>query len=224
MSEIKFQLSPTRTALSVVGFNKICDGDNFTEDGWVYNNGQKVRKWFVRLDADHEYRFWEPKFDNIKLLEQKRWKWLQRANKICMPLWKKIFNKCKKEKKLGGWVKFSEKAEGWVEITASETGISWNYVKKENIKHINQKLINEYFATEKRIETCYGRAKLFDIAFRKAVERQYMKKWEKESLESNIHLIINGRDYWLKKNDMPYGDFFIFVSLPEHTHHITERL
>ena len=76
-----------RSVLSMI-HNRMGDGDDFRKDGWVYNKGKRVRKWFGRLyDGSCSYTIWEPKYDNIPLLESKRWRAIQYYKKWATKYW-----------------------------------------------------------------------------------------------------------------------------------------
>jgi len=98
---IRFQMPTDRSALGVFGANpEIHDGDDFRQDGMVYNKeGKPYRKWFGNLydpyGSGGSYgRIWEPKLEDIAALEAKRWwalEWVRRWNeRVFMPQYRAI--------------------------------------------------------------------------------------------------------------------------------------
>lgn len=55
----------TISALSIIGTNTIYDGDDFQENGYVYNNGQK-RKWFRSCSRFGIKKLWVGRDNNLK--------------------------------------------------------------------------------------------------------------------------------------------------------------
>lgn len=168
---IHFQLPDDVTALSLLGVNSVQDGDDFQKDGWVYRDGKPVRKWFIRLSCDDQERIWEPKFENVVLLEAKRWKYYERAMRLTLPTYQELDQQCKKAKKFGGYAKFSEKSEGLVEFSCGLVGTSWSWVDKKP-NNINQELVDKYFSVEKRNREVWHRYHLFDKAFQEGITRK----------------------------------------------------
>lgn len=61
----KVKVPQTVSALSIIGTNTIYDGDDFQEDGYVYNNNQK-RKWFRACSRFGIKRLWVGRENNLK--------------------------------------------------------------------------------------------------------------------------------------------------------------
>lgn len=203
------------SAVAIVGSqrNRIEDGDDFRSDGWVYNKGVRRRKWFQPLGSMHY--FWEPKIENLALLEAKRWKMLQYRDKINKPLWAKLMAKLKTAKKFGGYVDFGPgKSSGCVELTYYEedAGVSWDWVKKA--KPVKQGLVDEYFAAEAIMNRNNARHSMFKLAFERSVHHHYYNKIKRNGLKlPNFHLMVNGRDYWYNNKLEP-------IAYPEDVHHL----
>lgn len=62
-----FKVPQTVSALSVIGCNSIKTGDDFQEDGYIYNNGEK-RKWFKSCSRFGLKRLWIRRENDLKYL------------------------------------------------------------------------------------------------------------------------------------------------------------
>lgn len=227
---VTFQVPTDRTALSMLTTkgNRFEEGDRFDQDGWVYKNGAKVRKWFISLGryCHPESTIWEPKLKNVAQLESRRWHFRQKATSIINPLWDEANQKLKAAGTFKGHRKFPKGAEGYVIFNryTDGVGISWGWCREEEHDKFqtNQELADLWFRYE---DTCDHYLKpfyLYDAAFMRAVEIKYSHI---RDYNAKLHLIVNGRDYWFARNNHKYADsFFVKLASPEDTQVITEVL
>jgi len=93
----RFKLPAQIAGISLLATNAVCDMDDFREDGYVYGPDNKIRrKWFGSIE---ETRVWNPKLDNIAVLEAKRWKYLERYNAKARKLWTPMYRDIVKAKR-----------------------------------------------------------------------------------------------------------------------------
>lgn len=213
-----FNVPTTHTALSVIGSNNIMDGDDFRDDYWVYRNGKKVRKWFMKL-RNRDLRIWPPRLDDIAKCEAKRWRWLQRCKTVCNPMWNKLYKDMEAQGDFGGFrVGTSKKAEGWIEFNVSNGGLGWSWVKEKPAK-INQTLTQRYFEEDEIIMRYYQRSAYFHAAFMEAIENKFWAKLNEDKFnKTKLHLIINKRDYWFGMDRRSYCSCVEAIAMPEETH------
>lgn len=56
IEDIEFQVPRGISTLHIIDNNKIINGDNFFEDGWIYNPIKKPRKWFTEIEGIKVWR------------------------------------------------------------------------------------------------------------------------------------------------------------------------
>lgn len=240
MGGITFQVPKNRTALGVLTTpgNSIYDGERFGEDGWVYNmrTEEKMRKWFIRFvnccSSYADARLWEPKLQNIPLLESRRWFFHERAKNKLNPMWPTLRQKIKDAGRFGGYKKFTEQGQGYVIFNKYDgyedrEGISWNWCDKDKPPPvINQALTDEWFYYEWLCSHLYKPFHLYDAAFFRSIEDRYADNKDfSKYYDIKLHLEINGRHYWFARNSGKYAEtFFECLAKPEDTHYIEEKL
>jgi hypothetical protein len=65
-----------RSMLGIVGVNGLINGGEYQNDGWVYFNGERCRKWHIKYQG---VRVWEPHFNDLLYL-YRLYKRTQQAN------------------------------------------------------------------------------------------------------------------------------------------------
>lgn len=224
------QVPKSELALSIVAHNPIQNGDVFRQDGWVYGlNGEKRRKWFKSIVGLPDTRFWEPKTNDLPLLEAKRWKWYKRAAKRTTPLWEEAAATLRKIGPCRGWAEPCSK--GWVVMNINENGVSWSWEDEDHPKKnapTNQAAVDLWFKYEKILNAAWRRSGLFNAAFEHAVEQRYWEQMintNKEKNQNLLHLIINKRDYWFQLSRTQHSAKILKkLAFPEDAHIITESL
>ncbi len=218
-----FQVPKNETVLSILANNVLKDGDNFAPDGWVYGfDGQRRRKWFKKYSQHTNAKIWPPKLDNLKELEELRWKIYTKVNKEITPRFNEICDKITKTGKFYAKVFFSEKANGYVVFNKYEydsPGISWSWIdENEKPTIMNQDLADLWFQYEKRSKTVFNRLFIVNEAFKAAVDKKYQEIFLKPSninTKNMLHLNINNRNYFFRVSPHRTGDFFDKISFPE---------
>ncbi len=209
-----FKVPKNRSALSMFD-QMIMDGDEFNEDGWVYKNGEKYRKWFVTLQGtnywDKPAKVWEPRlFDQnqIKILEKKRYKiaiWMQKQNAIYGDIIREVWERGK----FSGLRKSTSGKEGWVVFRdyreEDRPVISWNWEEKPSAI-IDQELCNLYCSMEKRIRECGRRLEVANLGFFNLINNIYSK-----NSKTVLDLEINYRRYLFQKLSVDWT----CISVPE---------
>lgn len=224
-----------QSVLSVMGHNRIQDGDDFREDGWVYGpDGEQRRKWFVSV-GHWDSLMWAPKLKNLAALEAKRWKWHNRMNVHNRPFFGPVFERAQTaideatrvcgRAKIGGWAEITvreanktfRKIKGWVELVGNP-GVGWGWVEGKP-DNINQPVVDEWMTGERRWLLSAHRYGLIKAAFEKAVDDNYWEKWVAEAGDYTraLRLLINGRDYWFRRAPRNAQNFFEKIAWPEDT-------
>lgn len=195
-----------RTALSMLRHNPFQNGDEFRSDGFVYNNGKKVRKWFSSLGHQSKAIVWEPKLNDLKAMEALRWKgilylqnWFEKASD---PFFEKL-RKIAKNQELQCIFQYGEK---WFKVTFRPTENSYS----ANLKAVSEKtavllpvngeLGKEYYTLSRRTQVVARRKWLCGVAFKRAFDT-----WQYENDKAPVpvfgkilKLNINGRVYWFQ--------------------------
>jgi len=193
MSEmISCTIPSNRTALGLLGTNRANDGDDFREDGWVYNEEVQMRKWFGNVDDSKHRRIWLPKLLDLVTLEATRWRVYERSKRIIDRSWPLMFRMMTDVgKAVCRW------KDGWgvVESYPGE-GISWLF-QKEEASELHPGIAREYIQAEQHMLDHCRRCSLFNLAFVDAVQKRYGKDGAlvHPGIRS-FHLTINGRHYW----------------------------
>jgi hypothetical protein len=211
---VKFELPESMSVLALVGGrNQIDNGDVFSEDGWVYNEGRRIRKWFLPLDigGSHSSRVWEPKLcgrkANIATLEEKRWRIHQKTLKKMEKEWKEILEKVRKSRPaLGNLPGTSRQIVllyvkdynyiSWKDVGEDSFGV---YLPPSVDKYLkdaeeNQMLIDDYFRYEKLAMRYNKYCLLFKEAFNLAIKR-FISSLGCKDVDKIINFVINGRSY-----------------------------
>jgi len=88
MSSITANFPADRSSLGIISHNNVFDGDDFRDDGYVYRNNKKVRKWFSSM-GDWEH-FWHPVLNDIPRLESLYHRLMERNHRHWDVLWKHV--------------------------------------------------------------------------------------------------------------------------------------
>lgn len=204
MGETSFKVPTNRTALNVLGSNHgIESGSRYKEDGWVYIDNRRVKKWFTHVSHDdsNPVRIWHPKLDDIKTIEEKYTK----VNKMCHKLWINEFQPAfNLIVELGG---------AHAHLTHKHTGNKdwWHYVVRtfdddapsisfdwvtEPRKPINLQAGQTYYAIDRRMHRYGAYVNKFKIVLSRAIARHLSKNFKDSEVGTILDLQINGRSYW----------------------------
>ncbi len=219
MGPITFNVPNNRSALSMMDQN-INHGDDFNSDGWIYNNNQKLRKWFVTLSGTSCWtkpaKVWEQRFtkEEIPKLEQKYHniqQWVQ--NKIYSTHDKMVADLLPKcpfcAIHRNRWFTFEIYKDKYISYgTASE--------KEAQEYKLDQEAGDYYLRIEKRMRECQRRLMVVELGFLQAICNAY---YEPKILD----LTINNRRYVLIQNTKEHREFdYEFLAKPEEI--LTETL
>lgn len=192
---ISVTIPKDRSFLSVLnGKNVIDNGSSFNEDGYIYRDGIRIRKWFTRI-RDHKGYIWHPKLDDIVYCEAKFHKMSQYRDNWYKANWSTVFNnmpeKCYYFHNIG-------KNSGWKMLEKSKDGISndWvNIVEVEDNK-INQLAGNLWENYDKKSCIIGDRYWMFYKVFLECVNKRFWRKFNRYIKIINFN--VNGRDYFIK--------------------------
>jgi len=185
-----------RSALSVIGRNKIVDGGQYATDGWIYVNGKKVKKWFIYKE---NIRIWEPTLNDVAKLEARYYKVRRRRDKYIKEAWQPLFKEILKVD--GAHVKpvFSNTEgykDNWWLYKATEHGVSFDWVEKpKNPRNVD--LGKAYYKTERNLERYGGYVYKFRTVLSAGIDK-LLSANSPEKSGTLTRLILNGRDYWYR--------------------------
>lgn len=216
-------LPKNRLALGIFAVNVVNDGDDFRDDGYVYQGGKRVRKWFVSRGRGSKY-FWEPCLNDIAHLETVLFRLKSRGDSY----WKeaqRLFAQAKKvvKPKHEAWVfhvrppkshcEYVGNETGWLQIRCNEdrffSGLSysWRWLDDEApTKPLHVKWGQKFYEIFRKAETQFIRASLVRSYLLEAIQRDIQKKHPGAKLELRIFkYTINGREYWLREESTRFG-------------------
>ena len=221
------ETSQEQDPIYMLGANVLQDGDEFRDDGWVYNNERRCRKWFGNLNAQGiRARIWEPKLKCLEMLEAKRWKGVQYLKGYYKGEWnaayeaitslggEKIVDNCQithKHKSDKEWwlYKFSLTKSPF---TLNDT-YAWTFDWVDKPEHpIHLELGQKFYEVDQHSRTIAKRKGIFLEAFNVA-----MNDWLREHNElraipgKTLKVNINGRSYWFHPE--PWGDDYKWVKM-----------
>lgn len=160
-------------ALSLLSTNLFIPNGEYKDDGYVYLNKKPIKKWFKNIE---DVKVWFPILEDIKKL-QTRYNIMKKAY---TQYWKETdtpaFNAVVKVKEAHVKVthKFTGGGDPWWLYTASERGISFDWVEKpENPIHL--KIGTRYYKTSKRLEQLGRRVNMFRVILLSAIRSKVYK-------------------------------------------------
>jgi hypothetical protein len=205
---VQVTIPEDRSMLSLVN-NQIIDGSVYSSDFWVYKDGKKIKKWFIKID---DHNIWEPSLYNLPEFEQRRYNIALKCNDKIKVVWEESIKLLKE-------VKISiVKRHGYltkVEYDEERKSASWTWIfSDESSKECNPEAGKAYFKADKTITRYLSYTRLFNYAFIKAVEKYiddnnllYDKgPWNRQQY---MNFNINNREYLFKISP------FEIISYPE---------
>lgn len=185
--------------LDVLGNNPMIDLATYAKDGWVYVNGNRVRKWFQRWDR---INVWPPVFEDVVTLEARRWKVFQKVNKFYYETWKPLFDElaevgqahAKPNHKYKGDKKWWLYKSRFEELYKSNY-LSFDWVDEPETK-LNLEIGQKYYNVDRKMRRYYGYAGKFRTILTEAINRYLSDKCKAKKDGITLKLVINGRIYW----------------------------
>lgn len=189
-----FKIPPTRSALGFFQLNDINPGDDFNEDGWVYNPNHPPRKWLVPIYDGQNYSdqakglVWAPKlcWENIGALESLAYRTERYRRAHHLLKWKLMVGRMAVLGRFRGLVLKDPGyvAAGQVYFDVIDKGVIWAWREDYERDHragfegyeksylelpLDQDLTDQWFAYEKRSRTLAHRASKAERAFKGAL-------------------------------------------------------
>jgi len=192
MSMLTFFGAPINSAKAV-------SGDSFNADGYVYGkNGTRKGKWFVGYTGKdgccRPMRLWEPKKKQIVKLEALRWKILSHVKTRIEPRYNFYFESMQAVKIAHlHFTKSKKSAEGWRRFNASETGISFDWLKQKPSNPKNQYVARKYVYWQDRLDWFYHYAYMTKELLIAALQNSLLPA---QRHGERIKVIINERLYY----------------------------
>lgn len=207
LGNVEIKVPQDCSVLSVVGNNEVFDGEDFHKDGYVYNNGKRIRRWFTSIG---KFRLWKPHLKEISRIEKvfvethalKLKKW----NEIFKPVYDKCFEVANNES-FSAEISIPKGASGIVHFMIykgqDNPWVKWTWADN-HLDNRNDSLGQEYFNAEHRsmkysnyvwMANCF----LIEAVTAKALDEGFYDN----SNVSMLHMVINGNHYWFRKGS--YG-------------------
>lgn len=208
-----------RSMLSVLAVNAFSDGDDFRPDGYVYRDGEKVRRWFSTLDRN--IRVWHPKLDDLTKLEATRWK-VRSYVKNEFDKIKPKYDKVAEADSFYCHYDNGPRANGFIKFE-KDKGVSWSWISDRNPVGdlpLRQDLGDLWFSWERRAKDLRSREWKTRLAFLKGVENKFYKRFLEDKELEVLHAIINGRSYWIR-HQTRYDIYVDVFAYPENITTIT---
>ena len=210
------QIPRDRSALGLLAMNKAFNGDVFADDYWVYNNGQKVRKWFVSTETIK--RLWPPNLDDTNRLEALYERLSERMhvlwNKTIVPTMEKILAAGGHAHAKPTHEYTGDKNMWWVyRVSRREErlGFSFDWIDSPPKKKINHKLGEALYKAD-RYHTSLGyRLSIARDALDSSIQQKIRAKIKSSKIENPkdhyFHVEVNGRSYWYTMQRTYWGGY-----------------
>lgn len=197
-NEISVTVPKNRSFLGVLNEKNIFnDGDSFDEDGYVYQNGTRLRKWFTKI-RDHKGYIWHPKLDDIVYCESKFHKISNYRDNWYKINWPTVFSNIPEKYY---YFHNNSKNSGWKIIEKSKDGISTDWVNTNEVEEdkINQQAGDLYEIYNKKSRIVGDRYWMFYKVFLYSVEKAYWSKFN-DTIKI-INIVVNGRNYFIRNGN-----------------------
>lgn len=186
--------------LSVLGLNPFIDKAEYAEDGWVYVEGKKVRKWFQSYDR---ITIWGPVLDDVAALEARHWKVLQYVRKFYNETWLPARRELEKVKQAHAKPthRYTGNKGWWLyKVREFDTNyqsypISFDWVDEPKEK-LNLEIGQKYYHIDQQLHRYYKYALLFRTVLRRAIDLYLFKNHKPLRDGITLQLNINDRIYW----------------------------
>ena len=200
------------TALSMLANNQLINNGEYKEDGWIYVDGKRVKKWFKQYypDMNNTVRLWPPVLDDLQKLETRYVNMISRTNKFYNETYKPLFNKLLQVGKAHAEPIYNHKRDGkwWLYKMKSHNDfdyISFDWVDAPS-KPLNHELGQQYYLTEHRLYKYYSYNAKFRGIMAVAIDRFLDKNCsDRRKADAVLRLSINDRDYWYRCRFNQYG-------------------
>jgi hypothetical protein len=176
----------------------ISDGD-YREDGWIYVNGNPVKKWFKNIER---ISVWFPILEDLHKLQKRYCVIKQRYQNYVKSIYHAAFAQVEKVGK--AHAKITHNYEGdcdpwWLytsEKYPGQKGISWDWVNTPE-KPLNLEIGNAYYKAEQRRAQIGGRVYRFRTVLEYAI-REKITGIQGEQGQI-LQFKIGDRIYWFQK-------------------------
>lgn len=214
-ASVQIKIPRDRSMLSILGSStagKICTGYEYREDGYVYLEDKRIKKWYVSVSTfGNDIQVWEPSLDDVVALEARYWRVKQAGMywyiNFHQPLVKKIYD-------AGG--------HAHAKILHSECDVPWylydvgyrepyglcvgfNWCDRVPESPVNLDLGQEYYQLDCYSRSVGQRSWKFSRALMRAIDH-YLAKRLPDKAGVILKLSINGRNYFYR-SELGRGGF-----------------
>jgi hypothetical protein len=225
MSIINFQIPTTESALFLLGNNSLSEEDDgcvFAKDGYIYQGGKRVRKYFSHMEGFEH--FWKPVLEDLPRLESLYYKLVKRFRARWAKV-EKVMEKiilqvpASKRHSVEVWQVHASpicqwQGKIWLYSISKQEGLyrfSWDWVDIPT-EPICMDLGNELYALESicKGSFSYKVANVLNEGFQRFLESKRRSNLFKESeLDSKFEIQVNGRVYlyYLGFNDFGNNEY-----------------
>ena len=202
-NEARIKIPKDRLALSLLANNRVADGFDFKENGWVYVKGQRSHKWFTKIYSDQtlDVNIWEPILRNVSALERRYARMKERYDNFLNGEFRAAFERVVKVGRAHAKPthKFTHHNDytWWLYTThlyENRHSISFDWVKKPE-KPENFEIGQAYYELDRKL-TRYSRYKSkFRTALAESIKRLLAKNAPNEE-NITLKLVINNKIFW----------------------------
>jgi hypothetical protein len=217
MGEISLKIPKNETALAILASNPqgIVNGASFEEDGWIYIDGKRIKKWFTTISSDSwsgRTRIWEPILKDVASLEQRYQRMRERRNKFWYEKFVPAF-KAVVEKQIAYAQPTRAPGKWWKYYSGGESiGFDWLDEKPANPENLD--IGQHYYEMDRRMMRYRRYFHKFRIALERAIGNILRdNKPDKDNLI--LRLTINGRSYWYVSGYNGYTHIWTKMAWPE---------
>lgn len=170
---MKATIPNDESMLSVFSNNEFLADATYSQDGWIYIDKKPVKKWFRSIS---DIRVWFPILEDVNKLHKRYQKVKKGYKKFLEEKFRKVYDDVVKVKKAHAKIthKYSGNYDPWWLFTVSETGISFDWVKKPE-KPKNLEIGNNYYKNERRLEQYSRWVNKFRIVLKFAIDQKLSK-------------------------------------------------
>lgn len=203
------------TALSMLAMNRVVDHGEYREDGWIYVNDKRIKKWFQRIYPEHGSNtlIWLPVLKDIPKLEARMWRMRERYNRYANEAWRPAYNRVVEVKQAHAKPTF-HKDKGWWLYTSriyqnDQYSIGFDWVDEDEPETIiNQTIGQAYYDADHKL-TQYGHYLFcFRGVLEAAINKLLREGYPPKNMGTTLRLIVNNRNYWYISCSYPGGNLY----------------
>lgn len=193
---VQIQIPKNRSMLAFLA-NGVISDTVYAEDGWVYKDDSKVKKWFIKIE---NHNIWEPSLLDLSTLERRRINVVINCKELIRKAWEEGVKELRRVK-----VSVIKRGKHYakIEYDEKEGSVGWRWLRDNDPvprRQLNVKAGRLYFAADTSIMRYSKYQFIFNQAFLRAAQNYiYHNNLIRNGtfdVQRYIQLVINDRDYW----------------------------